>query len=62
MDIHKILVETTAEIEVGEILTEVIVVIGVDQEKEAHLQEGIVIGNMVILDYDQDLGVDLIQE
>ena len=33
-----------------EILTEVIVVIGVDQEKEAHLQEGIVIGNMVILD------------
>ena len=37
-----ILVETTAEIEVGEILIEAIVVIGVDQEKEAHLQEGIV--------------------
>ena len=50
MDTHKILVETTAEIEVGEILTEAIVVIGVDQEKEAHLQEGIVIDNMVILD------------
>ena len=28
----------------------VIVVIGVDQGKEAYLQEGIVIGNMVILD------------
>ena len=50
MDTHKILVETTAEIEIGEILIEAIVVIGVDQEKEAHLQEGIVIGNMVILD------------
>ena len=50
MDTCKILVETTAEIEVGEILIEAIVVIGVDQEKEAHLQEGIVIGNMVILD------------
>ena len=49
MDTCKILVET-AEIEVGEILIEAIVVIGVDQEKEAHLQEGIVIGNMVILD------------
>ena len=50
MDTCKTLVETTAEIEVGENLTEVIVVIGVDQEKEAYLQEGIVIGNMVILD------------
>ena len=50
MDTCKILVETTAEIEVGEILIEAIVVIGVDQEKEAHLQEGIVIGYMVILD------------
>ena len=50
MDTCKTLVETTAEIEVGEILIEVIVVMGVDQEKEAHLQEGIVIGNMVILD------------
>ena len=37
MDTCKILVETTAEIEVGEILIEAIVVIGVDQEKEAHL-------------------------
>ena len=50
MGMHKILVETTAEIEVEEILIEPIVVIGVDQEKEAHLQEGIVIGNMVILE------------
>ena len=49
MDTPKILVENTAEIEVGEILIEAIVVIAVDQEKEAHLQEGIVIGNMVIL-------------
>ena len=46
----KILVGTTAEIEAGEILIEVIVMIGVDQEKEAYLQEGIVTGNMVILD------------
>ena len=50
MDTCKILVETTAEIDVGEILIEAIVVIGVDQEKDAHLQEGIVTGNMVILD------------
>ena len=50
MDTCKILVETTAEIEVGEFLIEAIVVIGVDQEKEAHLKEGIVIGIMVILD------------
>ena len=50
MDTCKTLVEITAEIEAGEILTEVIVVIGVDQEKEAYLQEGIVIDNMVILD------------
>ena len=49
IDICKILVETTAETEVGEILIETIVVV-VDQEKEAHLQEGVVIGNMVILD------------
>ena len=48
MGTGKILVETIAEIEVGEILIEAIVVTGVDQEKEAHLQEGIVIGNMVI--------------
>ena len=46
----KILVETTAEIEVEEILMEAIVATGIDQEKEAHLQEGIVTGNMVILE------------
>ena len=50
MDTCKTLVETTVEMEAGEILTEVIVVIGVDQEKEPYLQEGVVIGNMVILD------------
>ena len=50
MDMCKTLVETTTEREAGEILTEIIVVIGVDQEKEAYLQEGIVTGNMVILD------------
>ena len=46
----KLLVEKTAEIEAGEILTEVIAVIGVDQEKEAYLQEDMVTGKMVILD------------
>ena len=46
----KTLVETTAEIEAVEIIIEVIVLIGVDQEKEAQLQEGIVTGNMVIPD------------
>ena len=53
MDLHKTLVETVAEIEVGEVLTEVIVVIGVDQGKEAYLPEGIIIiriGNKAILD------------
>ena len=50
MGMCKTLIETTAEIRVGEILIEVIVVIGVDQEKEVYLQEGIVTGNMVILD------------
>ena len=44
------LVEITAEIEAGEVLIEVIVAIGVDQEKEAYLQERMVIDNMVILD------------
>ena len=39
MDICKILVEMMAEIEVGEVLTEAIVVIGVDQEKEAYPQK-----------------------
>ena len=36
IDIHKISVQMMAEIEVGEVLTEAIVVIGVDQEKEAY--------------------------
>ena len=62
MGMCKILAETTLEIEAGEILTEVIVMIGVDQEREAQLKEGIVTGNMVILDQYQNLGVDLIQE
>ena len=42
-----------AEIEVGEVLTEVIIVIGVDQGKEVYLPEGITIiitGKMAILD------------
>ena len=46
----KTLVEITAEIEAEGILMEVIIVIAVDQEKEAHFQEGMVTGNMVILD------------
>ena len=46
----KTLVEITAEVEAGEVLIEVIVVIGVDQEKEAYLQEGMVIDSMAILD------------
>ena len=52
MDLHKTLVEIMAEIEVGEVLTEVIVVIGVDQGKEAYLPGGIItiIGKMAILD------------
>ena len=50
MGMLKTLVEITAEIEAGEVLIEVIVVIGVDQEREAYLQEGMVIDNMVILD------------
>ena len=49
MGIHKTLAETTAEIEAGEILIEVIVVIGVDQEKETQLQECIVTDNLVTL-------------
>ena len=39
MDIHKISVEMMAEIEVGELLTEAIEVIGVDQGKEVYPQE-----------------------
>ena len=36
MGIHKISIEMMAEIEVGEISTEAIVVIGVGQEKEVY--------------------------
>ena len=43
MDLCKILVEIMAEIEVGEVLTEVIIVIGVDQGKEVYLPGGIII-------------------
>ena len=52
MDLHKTLVEIMAGIEVGEVLTEVIVVIGVDQGKEPYLPGGIIIiiGKMAILD------------
>ena len=52
MDLHKTLVETMAEIEVGEVLTEVILVIGVNQGKESYLPGGImiIIGKMAILD------------
>ena len=65
MDICKISIEMTAEIEVGEVLTEAIVVIGVDQEKEAYPPGGIIIiiiGKMTALDLDQGLEVDLTQE
>ena len=51
MDLCKTLVETMAEIEVAEVLTEVIVMIGVDQGKETYLPGGIIIiGKMAILD------------
>ena len=53
MDLHKTLAETMAEIEVGEVLTEVIIVIGVDQGKEVYFPGGIIIiitGKMAILD------------
>ena len=52
IDLCKTLVEIMAEIVVGEVLTEVIVVIGVDQGKEAYLLGGIIIitGKMAILD------------
>ena len=43
MDLCKTLVEIMAEIEVGEVLIEVIVVIGVDEGKEAYLPGGIII-------------------
>ena len=52
MDLCKTLVEIMAEIEVGKVLIEVIVVIGVDQGKEACLPGGIIIitGKRAILD------------
>ena len=65
MGIHKISVEMMAEKEVGEILTEAIVVIGVGQEKEAYPPGGItiiIIGKMESLDLDQGLGIDPAQE
>ena len=64
MGICKISVEMMAEIEVGEIFTEGIVVTGVGQEKEAYPPGGItiIIGKMETLDLDQGLGVDPIQE
>ena len=52
MDLLQTLVEIMAEIEVGEVLAEVIVVIGVDQGKEAYIPGGIIIiiGKTSILD------------
>ena len=52
MDLCKTLAEMMAEIEVGEVLTEAIIVIGVDQGKEVYLPGGIIIitGKMAILD------------
>ena len=54
MDLLKTLAEMMAEIEVGEDLTDVIIVIEVDQGKEVYLPEGITIiiitDKMVLLD------------
>ena len=64
MGTHKISVEIIAEIE-AETLMITIVVTGVDQEKEDHLPEGIIIviiGKMQILDSDQDPGGEPTQE
>ena len=70
MGTHKISVEIMAEVE-AEILTEIIVMIGVDQEKEGYHPEGIIIiititDKTQILEYglnleDQGPGVDLTQ-
>ena len=64
MGICKISVELMAEIEVGEVLTEAIVVIEVGQEKEVYPPGGItiIIAKMEAPDSDQGLGVDLTQE
>ena len=64
MGTYKISVEIIAETE-AEILTETMVVTGVDQEKEDYLPEGIIIiitDKTQILDSDQGLGVDPTQE
>ena len=57
MGIHKILKTILAEVEITEILTGAIVVIGVDQEKEAYPLGGmtIIIGKTESLDLDQGL-------
>ena len=60
--IGKILVETTAGIEVDKALGEIIVMTEVDQEKEAPLPEGMVIGDITGQTQVQGLGVDLSQE
>ena len=60
--IGKILVETTAGIEVDKTLGEIIVMTEVDQEKEAPHPEGMVIGNITAQTQVQGLGVGLIQE
>ena len=68
MGTHKISVEIMAEVE-AEILTEIIVMIGVDQEKEGYHPEGTIIiitDKTQILEYglnleDQGPGVDLTQ-
>ena len=60
--IGKILVETTAGIEVDKTLGEIIVMTEVDQKKEAPHPEGMVIGNIIAQTQVQGLGVDLIQE
>ena len=60
----KILVEIMAEVG-AEILTEITVMIGVDQEKEGYHPEDTIItitGKTQIPDSDQGLGVDLTQE
>ena len=52
MDLCRTLAEMMAEIEVGKVLTEVIIVIGVDQGKEVYLPGNIIIitGKIAILD------------
>ena len=65
MGIHKISVEIMEEIEIGDILTEAIVVTDVGQEKEAYPPGGITIiirGKMEASDLDQGLEVDPTQE